>query len=124
MEARSVSRDDVGALEQLNRDYVNSAQHTDLRRYNEILAEDFMSTNPDGSLVDKAGFLERIGRGATYTKLTPVDVKARVMGDLGIVHARTTFTKANGDPGRGWYTDIWQRRDGRWLCIAAHYEVR
>jgi hypothetical protein len=39
---------------------------------------------------------------------------------VALIHARTTYTKEDGRAGAGRYTDIWQRRDGRWLCVAAH----
>ena len=125
MESRTVDREsDLAVLERLNRDYIASAQNSDVRRYEELLAEDFMSTNPDGSLVDRAGFLDRIGRPAKYSRLTANDVRIRVLGDLGIVHARTNFSKPDGQPGVGWYTDVYHRRQGRWLAVAAHYVVR
>jgi len=40
-------------LEGLNRDYIASVQNGDVKRFGEILSEDFLNTNPDGSLVDK-----------------------------------------------------------------------
>jgi len=43
-----------------------------------------------------------------------------LMGDFAIVHARTTFTAADGRPGTERYTDVWARRDGRWLAVSAH----
>ncbi len=125
MEARKLDQDaEIAALKQLNRDYIASAQNSDVRRYLGILAEDFMSTNPDGSLADRTAFLERIARPAAYSNLKAHDVRIRVMGDLGIIHARTTFTKDNGQAGAGWYTDVYARRQGRWLAVAAHYVVR
>ena len=42
--------DDLDALTALNRDYIHSVQHGDVRRFDEILAEDFLCSNPDGSL--------------------------------------------------------------------------
>ena len=42
------------------------------------------------------------------------------MGDFAIIHARTTFTLADGRQGGGRYTDVWARRGGRWLCVSAH----
>jgi len=48
------------------------------------------------------------------------DVRIRRMGDLAIIHAQTSYTKGDGQPGKGRYTDIWARRNGRWLCVAAH----
>jgi len=52
---------DIEILDGLNRDYITSVQNGDVKRFNEILSEDFLNTNPDGSLVDKAGFLKQIG---------------------------------------------------------------
>ena len=46
--------------------------------------------------------------------------KLRVLGDVALIHARTTYTKADDQPGAGRYTDVWARRDGRWLCVAAN----
>jgi hypothetical protein len=34
------------------------------------------------------------------------DVRIRVMGDVAIIHARTTYTLADGRHGAGRYTDV------------------
>ena len=44
----------------------------------------------------------------------------RWIGDTALIHARTRYRKSDGQPGAGRYTDIWQRRSARWLCVAAH----
>jgi ketosteroid isomerase-like protein len=108
------------ALTALNRDYVRSVQHGDVGRFDEILAEDFVCSNPDGSLVDRAGFLAQTARPVTIADLEAHDVDLRVLGDVAIVHARTTYTLPDGRQGAGRYTDVWARRDGRWLAVAAH----
>jgi hypothetical protein len=36
------------------------------------------------------------------------------------VRATTSYRKADGQPGKGRCTDIWARRGGRWVCVAAH----
>ncbi len=46
----TVSRSDLDTLLALNHDYINSVQTSDVRRFDEILADDFMCSNPDGSL--------------------------------------------------------------------------
>ena len=121
MQADAVANNfDADILQKLNRDYVKSVQMSDVRRFNEILAEDFLNTNPDGSLVDRAAFLEQIARPATITDLEAHDVRIRVLGDVAIIHARTTYTKPDGQAASGRYTDIWARRQGRWLAVAAH----
>jgi ketosteroid isomerase-like protein len=106
-------------LEGLNRDYITSVQNSDVKRFSEILSDDFLNTNPDGSLVDKAGFLKQIAPPAKIRDLACHDVDVRIMGDFAIIHARTSYAYLDSRTGGGRYTDIWARRDGRWLCVAA-----
>ena len=110
---------DLEVLEGLNRDYIASVQNGDVKRFGEILSEDFLNTNPDGSLVDKAGFLKQIAPPVKIRDLAIADVNVRLMGDFAIVHARTSYTLLDGRPGRGRYTDIYAKRNGQWLCVAA-----
>jgi ketosteroid isomerase-like protein len=110
---------DRDTLEGLNREYIASVQNCDVKRFGEILSDDFLNTNPDGSLVDKAGFLRQIAPPAKIANLACHEVNVRVMGDFAIIHARTSYTLLDGRPGQGRYTDIWARRDGQWLCVAA-----
>ena len=114
------SSGDREALAALNRDYIHSVQHGDVRRFGEILAEDFLCSNPDGSLVDKAGFLAQTARPVTILGLVAEDVRIRLFGDVAIIHARTRYTTAGGEERGGRYTDVWARRNGAWLCVSAH----
>jgi ketosteroid isomerase-like protein len=111
---------DLQTLQKLNRDYVDSVQNSDVRRFEELLADDFLNTNPDGSLVDRSGFLAQIARPVAISGLKAEDVQIRILDDIAIIHARTVYRKPGGEPGKGRYTDIWARRNGRWLCVAAH----
>jgi ketosteroid isomerase-like protein len=111
---------DRDALVKLNRDYIASVQNSDLRRFDEILAADFRCSNPDGSLLDRAGFLEQTARPVTISNLTAHDVEIRLFGQVAIIHARTSYTLPDGRPGGGRYTDVWARQNGRWLCVSAH----
>jgi ketosteroid isomerase-like protein len=110
---------DVATLLALNDDYIRSVQTSDVRRFREILAEDFLCALPDGSQIDRTAFLDRTAASATIANLQAHDVNVRVMGDFALVHARTTFTGADGRPGASRYTDVWARRDGRWVAVAA-----
>jgi ketosteroid isomerase-like protein len=111
---------DTEILERLNEDYIASVQRSDVRRFEEILAEDFLNTNADGSLVDRAGFLAQIAKPAGISGLVARDVRIRILGDVAIIHGRTTYAKPDGTSGAGRYTDIWARRQGSWLAVAAH----
>jgi len=50
-----------------------------------------------------------------------VDVMVRILGDVAIIHSGYRDTRLTGEPSYGRYTDIYARRDGRWLCVAAHF---
>ena len=120
MPADTIAQTDIETLQQLNRDYISSVQTSDVRRFDEILAEDFLCSNPDGSLVDRAAFLAQTARPVTISNLEARDVVVRLLGDVAIIHARTTYTLPDGRPGMGRYTDVWARRRGRWLAVSAH----
>ena len=111
---------DQATLEELNRHYIRSVSEADVRWFDANLSDDFVNSNPDCSLLDRAGFLAQIGRGSTVKNLGIEDVLIRGLGDLALIHARTTYTKADGQPGAGRYTDIWWRANGRWSCVSAH----
>jgi ketosteroid isomerase-like protein len=111
---------DLDELTRLNQDYIDAVTASNVDRFREILADDFLCSLPDGRLIDRALFLEQTARPATISHLQVHDVNVRLMGDFAIVHARTTFTLADGKPGSGRYTDVWARRNGRWQAIAAH----
>jgi ketosteroid isomerase-like protein len=117
---RTATQSDHDVLEQLNRDYIDSVQNSDVRRFEQILADDFLCSNPDGSLVDRAAFLKQTARPVTISNLKAEDVVIRILDDVAIIHARTTYTKPDGSAGGGRYTDVWARRDEGWLAVSAH----
>ena len=120
MKTDAATQTDIDALTALNRDYIQSVQNGDVRRFDEILADDFLCSNPDGSLVDKDQFLAQTARLVTISGLTAEDVRVRIIGDVAIIHARTSYTTAGGERRNGRYTDIWARRNGKWLAVSAH----
>ena len=119
-DAATTHATDLNTLQELNRGYIRSVRTSDVRWFDENLAEDFVNSNPDCSLVERAGFLAQVARPSAVTNLEAEDVRIRVLGEVAIIHARTTYIKPDGHPGAGRYTDVWQRRGGRWLCVAAN----
>jgi len=120
MQTEKALASDLTTLLELNRDYIRSVQTSDVQRFEEILADDFLCSLPDGSLIDRARFLERTALPGGISNLEAHDVNVRLMGDFAIIHARTTYTAPDGRPGSGRYTDVWARRHGRWLAVSAH----
>lgn len=113
-------KSDLATLLELNQDYIRSVQTSDVARFEEILSDDFLCSLPDGSLIDRKRFLEQTVLPVKISNLEAHDVNVRLMGDFAIIHARTTYTAADGRPGSGRYTDVWARRNGRWLAVSAH----
>ncbi len=113
-------RNDLAELTALNRDYVDSVQNSDVKRFDEILAEDFYCSNPDKSLVDRAAFLAQTAIPVAITNLKADEVKIRLMDDFAIIHAATSYTTPDGKQASGRYTDCWARQNGRWLAVSAH----
>jgi ketosteroid isomerase-like protein len=111
---------DLETLQQLNGNYIRSVRVSDVRWFEENLAEDFLNSNPDGSLVDRAGFLAQIARPCAVSNFDAEDVRIRIIGEIAIIHGRTVYNKPDGQAAAGRYTDVWSRRQGRWLCVAAH----
>jgi hypothetical protein len=113
---------DRETLLELNRNYVRAALESDVRWHSENLSEDFYITAPDGALLDREAFLKRIANPYPGTKAAAVDVMIRILGKgLAIVHSGFEDKRLTGETGYGRYTDIYERRNGRWLCIAAHF---
>jgi ketosteroid isomerase-like protein len=120
MQTDIVVQSDLDELIALNGEYIRSVQEGDVGRFDEILADDFLASNPDGSLVDKRQFLGQTARPVTIKGLTADDVRVRIMGEVAVIHGRTCYTTADGEKRQGRYTDIWARRGDRWLAVAAH----
>jgi len=124
MATRAATRNDAASdldlLYDLNHHYVRSVQESDVGWFDANLADDFLNSNPDGTLVDRAGFLAQIAKKTPLTNLREEDVRIVIRGDFAFIHARTSYTKPDAAQGGGRYTDIWWKRDGRWLCVTAH----
>jgi ketosteroid isomerase-like protein len=120
MTTNTATASEVEVLRDLNSQYIHSVVHSDVARFTEILADDFLCTNPDGSLIDKPQFLRQTAVPVSFTDFDVDDLRIRVLGDVAIVHGGTRFALKDGRRGRGQYTDVWEKRQGRWLAVSAH----
>ncbi|OQW56366.1 MAG: DUF4440 domain-containing protein [Proteobacteria bacterium SG_bin9] len=119
--AQAAGTRELEILHDLNRNYLRAVEEADVKWFDENLSDDFLNSNPDGSIVDRAGFLAQIGKGSTVKNIVGSDIRIRLLGDFAFIHARTDYVKlADGTKGFGRYTDIWWNRGGRWLCVSAH----
>lgn len=118
--------DDGTVLRALNGNYVQAFRDADVAWYDAHLAPDYLVVSGDGSLQDRAAALAHFARPtfATSIKSFPVDkVTVRRFHDVALIHAENAYELKDGRQGVSRYTDIWHRREGRWVCIAAHITV-
>lgn len=123
MQTNANTQRDLDTLTTLNLDFFTSVQKGDVKRFEEILADDFMMSNPNGSLLNKAEFLKLTAQPVTISGLVAEDVRIRVLGDFAIIHGRFNSRAADGKPRRGRYTDNWARRDGTWVAVSGHFHL-
>jgi len=94
MQTNANAQRDLDTLTALNRDYTASVQKGDVKRFEEILADDFMCSTPDGSLLEKAEFLKLTAQPVTISGLVAEDVRIRLLGDFAIIHGMGALTPA------------------------------
>src|SRR5262245_49156710 len=98
MHTNANAQRDLDTLTALNCDFTASVQKGDVKRFEEILADDFMMSTPDGSLLDKAEFLMLTAQPVTISGLVAEDVRIRLLGDFAIIHGRFNSRRADGKP--------------------------
>ena len=118
--AKTQPQSDHDILTALNTDYIKSVQHSDAKRFDEILAAEFYCTNFDGTLLNRTEFLSFSARPVAIRNLRAEDVLIRIIGDFALIHARTAYTRPDGTPGAGRYTDGYAKIGGQWLAVFAH----
>lgn len=119
-EVKTMPANECALLRDLNENYVRAVRECDVAWFEANLDADFRNTNPDGRLLQRAEFLAQISKPPSVRNLACEQVEIRILDNLAIVHARTTYLLPDGSRGSGWYTDVWALRGGRWRCVAAH----
>jgi hypothetical protein len=90
------TKSELEILRQLNADFLASIQNGDERRFEQILAEDFMASLPDFLLRDKKQFLDMMAAPRPFAELKADEVRIRLLGDFAIIHAHMTLRTADG----------------------------
>ena len=122
--AQSSSSDDIKALEKLNEDWIHSYPGKDTATLSRIFADDLIMITPNGSRMSKKDIITNLASQGQQIRSARVDkVQVRLLGNVGLVMAEASFvTNDNGKevPGRTNYLDVYEKRNGRWVAIAAH----
>jgi ketosteroid isomerase-like protein len=111
-------------VEQLNRQWMESYVTRDTAFLEQRLADDYVSTFPDGTVLDKKGEIESLKSGdIALTGMTPSEMDVRTYGGATAVITGRSTIKANvkGQEVSGEYrfTDVWIKQGNRWLAVAS-----
>jgi ketosteroid isomerase-like protein len=120
-----MATDDVLAEEvkKLNLQWMESYVRRDIAFLDRYLADDYVSTFPDGTILDKQGEIESLKSGEiALTEMTPSEMNVRTYGEVAVITGRST-SKANvkGQEISGEYrfTDVWVKQSGHWRAVAS-----
>ena len=107
----------------LNRQWMESYVRSDTAFLEQHLADDYVSTFPDGTVLDKKGEIESLKSGdIALTEMTPSEINVRTYGEAAVITGRSTIkAKVKGQEVSGEYrfTDVWVKHSNRWLAVAS-----
>jgi ketosteroid isomerase-like protein len=104
------------------RDFGEAWARGDVGALRGMLSPSYTHTDVRGRFQDRDAWLEYAhGRGGAATQITFADVTTRLIGDVAVITGRNDMSGGNivlGDERSSLslrFTQIWIRRDGRWL---------
>jgi ketosteroid isomerase-like protein len=99
-------------------------ERRDMETLDRLMADDYILTDPLGSVRTKAESLAAIERNEVHFESTKSDnVKVRINGDTAVVTGRSTFRgryKGWSMAGQYQYTDVLVKRRGSWQAVSSH----
>lgn len=114
---------DIDSLKALNALFIHGSMTRDTARLKRIFAPDFVLINPSGVHRTGRDVLNGFVMGPHFLSSEVDTVEIRIYGMIGLVHARAAFTFEDGGKetsGKTDYLDVYEKRRGRWVAIAAH----
>jgi hypothetical protein len=104
-------------LRKLEREWLDA----DAAGVERIEADDFTITYGDGSVRDKAQYIEMAKRGTKDPNVSQwtEDSQVRIYGDTAIITGRFLY-KNKETVSQSRYTDTYIKRNGRWQVVASH----
>src|SRR5215216_309323 len=99
-------------------------ERRDMETLDRLMADEYILTDPLGSVRSKAESLAAIERNEVHFESSKSDnVKVRINGDTAVVTGRSTFRgryKGWSMAGQYQYTDVLVKRSGSWQAVGSH----
>jgi uncharacterized protein (TIGR02246 family) len=114
---------DADALKALNAAFIHGYMTRDTAKLGPIFADDFILINPSGQRRNRQEVLNGFVTSPHFLSCEVDTIEISLHGTIGLVHARAVFTtNDNGKQttGKTDYLDVYEKRRGRWVAIAAH----
>ena len=108
-------------LLKLEKEFSAAIVRNDAEAVAQFLADDWIIIDPDGSIIDKARFLEVIKSGnLTHEIMESSDSKVRIYGNTAVITALTTSKgkyMGQGFTTQERATDFFVKEGGHWRCV-------
>lgn len=112
-----------GHLLALESAWNHAEQSKDAAALNQLLAEEFVYTDYDGSFLDRKGFLEStLHNDVTQEQINNDGMAVRIYGNAAVVtglYRDKGLDKGKPFQRRGRFTDTWIYRNNAWQCVAS-----
>lgn len=109
-------------LLKLEREWTEAYKDRNEMAIRELLADDFIITDDEGLVSNKEQYIEAIMKQIRLHSYTLEDLTVKIYGDAAVVAGlwKGKFTVDGKDASGAFrYTDVFVKRQGRWLAIAA-----
>ena len=125
--ARDPAGDDVadaGKLIALENAWNQAQLHHDAKALNNLVSEEFVYTDYDGTVMNKAQFLADL-KDPDYRASLVANEEARVISYpnaaivIGTYHTKGTYKRQPFEH-YGRFTDTWLFQNNKWQCVASH----
>jgi len=117
------ARDDAARVLSLENIWNQAEVEHDAAAMGMLLADTFLNTDDDGSLMNKIQWLAHLEKGTDqYELLGNINMRADLYGDTAVVTGE--YREKLKEKGKmvvhsGRFTDIWIRQNGQWKCVAS-----
>jgi ketosteroid isomerase-like protein len=115
----TIQTSDEQTLARLNQEYVDAFMKADVEWYREHLADEFVVIESDGSVLNKEQFLHNAIKGPDVADYELHEVDIRIYGNVALVRATGTWTRADGSMGMSRHTDVYVQANGGWKTVSA-----
>ena len=117
---------DAMALMDLNQAWLGCYPTRDTVQLGRILADDFRLISPSGAKIFKMDDMKNVAKSDTISiEIDSVDVRPLTM-DVAIITGYASIAtnpSAKAIPTRNCYQDVYVKREGKWVAVAAHVTV-